>query len=363
MLSIVARRLTRLAPFLLPLTAPLVVAGAELPTADAPVATIGSEGFTFSQMPPKVQTDLDDSERRYQQQLHQAAIEHRREQQAILEADANDFLDSKLLQREAAAKHETLEQLVKQVKNPDVTDQDIRAFYEAHKQQINEPFVKAMVPITQYLMEQSQQEGKRTYLAALRTKYSGRLTVAPLRQQVAAEGPSRGPDDARVTIIEFADFQCPFCKQMEPVLAQLLDKYPRDVRVVFRQMPLADVHPDAMHAAAASECARQQGKFWEMHDALFADQGALSLEGIKHIAERLQLQAKPFAACLESEATAAAIRVDSDAGVAAGVSGTPGMFVNGRFLNGAVPYETLRAMIDEELAPGTPQHLAARRAD
>lgn len=340
---------------------PLIAYGADpdVPPADAPVALIGSQHLTFGQLPSSVQTDLAEHERRYQQQLQALAIEHKREEHAIVETHVNNFLDSKLMQEEAAAHHETLEQLIKNVKNPPVTDADIRAFYEQHQGQIKQPFNEALIPITEYLMQQSAEEGKRTYLAALRAKYAARVTLEPLREEVAAEGPARGPKDARVTVIEFADFQCPYCRQMAPLLRQALAQYPHDLRLVYRQMPLTDIHPDALAAAAASVCAQQQGKFWEMHDALFADPPALDTAALKRTAERLQLQAKPFDECLESKATTAAIQADASAGAQLAVSGTPGLFINGRFFNGAISYEQLTSVIDDELQRAQPQRLAS----
>jgi protein-disulfide isomerase len=152
-----------------------------------------------------------------------------------------------------------------------------------------------------------------------------------------------------VTIVEFADFQCPYCRRMAPVLRELLEKYPRDVRLVYRQLPLTELHPDALHAAEASLCAREQGKFWEMHDALFADQGALDLEGLKRTAAELQLKAQPFADCLGSDRPVGVIRADTQAATDLAVNGTPGLFINGRFVSGAVSYEEMAAIIDDEL--------------
>ncbi len=349
----------------LTLQAPALLAGEDAPPPEAPVAIIGSERLTFSQVPESVQTDLAESARRYQQQLQQLALEHRREQHAILDAHVNNFLDSKLLQSEAQSRHETLEQLIKEVKNPEVTDADVRAFYEQHQQQIKQPFAAAMIPITQYLMQQSAERGKRTYLAELRAKYAARVTLEPLSEEVAAQGPSRGPKDASVTVVEFADFQCPYCRQMAPLLRQALEKYPHDLRLVYRQMPLTDIHPDALHAAQASVCAGQQGKFWEMHDALFADAAALDPAGLKRTAQRLQLKAQPFAECLQSDAVTAAIQADAAAGAQLAVNGTPGLFVNGRFFGGAISFEQLTAVIDDELvrARAQPQRLVSGRTN
>jgi protein-disulfide isomerase len=342
--------------------ATLCAATGDLPAPETTVAVIGTEQITLAQLPPSTQTDLEESERRYQNRLRQLAIEHRREQHAILDAHVNNYVDRKLLQTEAQAHHETVEQLIEGVKNPEVSDADIRAFYEQHRQQFNQPFEAEMVPITRYLTEQAIEQHKRAYLAGLRTRYAAHVTLEPLREEVAADGPSRGPAQARVTVIEFADFQCPYCRRMEPVLRQMLAKYPRDVRLVYRQMPLTDLHPDALHAAEASLCAAAQGKFWEMHDALFTDPPALDVAGLKATAARVGLESGQFDLCLASGTTEARVKQDVDDALAHGVDGTPGLFINGRFFSGTMPFERLSALIDDELQR-QPISVAAAPAD
>jgi protein-disulfide isomerase len=352
------RTRAHLAGLILVLQLPQVcVAVGELP-ADSEVAVIGSEHFTFSQLPASVQAELQESQSRYERQLHQLAIDHERELRTIVETRAGSFLDDKLMQMEARARNLSVQELAKEVKTPQVTDADVRSFYEQNKQQIQQPLEAVAVRITQYLTQQALERGKRSYADGLRVKYAARVTVEPLRREVSADGPSRGPKDAAVTIVEFADFQCPFCRSMAPLLKQLLDKYPREVRLVYRQLPLSDMHPDALNAAKASLCAGEQGRFWEMHDALFADPSALSLDALKKTAERLKMKPLPFAACLESEKTAAAMKADSQAALDYGVAGTPGLFINGRFINGAVPYEQLVATVEDELQRRTPRAVA-----
>lgn len=330
----------------------------ELP-ADAEVAVIGNDHFTLGQLQPSLQTALTDSERRYEQQLHQLAIDHRRDLRAIAEAHTNTFIDDRVMQAEARARNVTVEELTKQVRHPQVTDAEVRAFYEQNKGEIKQPFEAVAVRITQYLTEQAAASAKRSFADGLRAEYAARATVEPLRQEIAADGPSRGAKDAPVTIVEFADFQCPFCRKMAPLLKQLLDKYPREVRLVYRQLPLTDLHPDALNAAKASLCAYEQGRFWEMQDALYADPGALRLGGLKKTAERLKIKLRPFAACLDSDKTAAAVKTDSQAALDYGVAGTPGLFINGRFVNGAVPYEQLVATVEDELKRRAPHAVAA----
>jgi len=341
-----------LAAIALVLPVSCVLAQSEPLSSTTEVAVIGSDHVTVGQL-PDVQSELAKSQRRYDEQQRQLAIDQRRARQAILEKAVDDFLDNQVMQQEAQARHVTVAELSKEIKVAEVTDADVSAFYDHNRRDISKPFEEVRPAIAKYLTQQAVADARRAWFAGLRAKYSARSTLEPLRDPVGTDGPSRGPKDARVTIVEFADFQCPYCRRMEPVLRELLEKYPRDVRLVYRQLPLPELHPDAMRASQASLCAREQGKFWEMHDALFADQGGLDLDGLKRTAAQLQLQAQPFAACLASDKTLAAIRADTQAATDLGVNGTPGLFINGRFVNGAVSYEDMAATIDDELQRAT----------
>jgi len=172
--------------------------------------------------------------------------------------------------------------------------------------------------------------------------------IEPVRVHVEATGPAHGPENAPVTIVEFGDFQCPFSKRLVPTLSQIREKYGDKVRIVFRQFPL-DLHDNAAEAAEASLCAHDQGKFWEMHDAMFADQQGLGVENLKAKAAELGLNAEQFNDCMDQGKHAAAVQADIEAGTQAGVGGTPAIFINGRFVNGSVPLEQITPIIDDEL--------------
>jgi protein-disulfide isomerase len=165
---------------------------------------------------------------------------------------------------------------------------------------------------------------------------------------VTADGPAIGPANAPVTIVEFTDFECPFCSRVVPTLEQVREKYGDKVRLVFRQFPL-DMHPNARKAAEASLCAQEQGKFREMHDAMFQNQKQLAVNLLQSKAAELGMNAEEFKACLESGKFASRVEADVRAGVAVGVSGTPALFINGRLVSGAVPLEQIIQVIDDEL--------------
>jgi protein-disulfide isomerase len=173
----------------------------------------------------------------------------------------------------------------------------------------------------------------------------------PPRVEVAVDPARvRGNPKAKVMIVEFSDFQCPYCGQVEGTLKSVLAKHQDTVALAFRDYPLSQIHPLAQGAAEASRCAGEQGKFWEYHDLLFGDQAGLDRNGLIAKAAKLQLDAKQFDACISSEKYKAKIQQDNQEGVRAGVSGTPGFFINGVFLNGAQPESAFEKAIQDQLA-------------
>jgi protein-disulfide isomerase len=163
--------------------------------------------------------------------------------------------------------------------------------------------------------------------------------------------PARGGKDAKVTIVEFSDFQCPFCARVEPTLGQISQTYGDKVRVVFKHLPLR-IHPDAPAAHAAAESAHRQGKFWEMHDKIFANQRELKPEKFREYAQQSGLDLAKYDKDVASPDVKKKIDSDSQEADKLGVSGTPAFFINGRYLSGAQPFEAFKKMIDEELAKG-----------
>ncbi len=161
--------------------------------------------------------------------------------------------------------------------------------------------------------------------------------------------PAAGPEDALVTIIEYSDFQCPFCSRVTPTIKQIKETYPDDVRVVFRQLPLS-FHDRARPAAKAALAAAQQGKFWEMHDKLFANQKALTDENFVTWAKELGLDAGKFQKDMADPKIEQMIKEDGEIAKKFGARGTPAFFVNGRFVSGAQPFPAFESLIKEEKA-------------
>ena len=198
-------------------------------------------------------------------------------------------------------------------------------------------------------LEKSQAE-LRARVDELAGKKARRAGPDPKRRYaVETQGaPSRGPDSAEVTIVEFGDFQCPFCGRVTPTLDQIEKRYGDRVRIVFKHLPLT-IHPKALAAHAAAEAAHRQGRFWEMHDAIFAKQRELEPAKLAEHARQLGLDMEKFQADLSSPELMD--RIDADAAEARGlgVTGTPAFFVNGLFLSGAQPFRAFRRVIDQEL--------------
>jgi protein-disulfide isomerase len=171
-------------------------------------------------------------------------------------------------------------------------------------------------------------------------------TGSPLLRVPVEGSPQRGPSDAWVTVVEFADFECPYCRAEEPVVADLEAAYGTDLRLVFKYFPLTSIHPDAEAAAVAAGCAGEQGKFWEMHDLLFTT----ALDGNTLLADAEQvsgLEVATWQTCIGSAEAAAMVNSDLALGLGLGIHGTPTFVINGVPVVGAVPEERLRGVIDQ----------------
>jgi protein-disulfide isomerase len=200
-------------------------------------------------------------------------------------------------------------------------------------------------------MERRRREQRRAELVpALTRQLKAEVLLLPLRTEVSADDdPSLGPAQAPVTIVEFSDFECPYCARAVPVVHKIRERYTDKVRVVFRDFPLS-MHKKAALAAEAATCAQQQDRFWPLHDRLFAMQSKLELESIKEAAAAVGLEPRAFEECLKSGRAAAEWRKDVEDARSYGVSGTPTFFVNGRMVTGGATVENLSRVIDEELA-------------
>jgi protein-disulfide isomerase len=241
-----------------------------------------------------------------------------------------------------------------------VTEQEIEAFYQANKTRLRGEETTLRPQIRAYLQQQKLAAQRERFVESLRSqaKVLVRLQPPPLvRLDVPIDGaPIRGAVNAPVTLVEFSDFHCPFCKQVLPTLAQLLARYPGKVRLAYRDFPIDSLHPQARRAAEAARCAQDQGKFWEYHDLLFAEVPKATPADLSRFAQHVGLDLGKFESCLSGGLHRAAVQRDIDEGTRLGVNGTPAFFINGRPLSGAQPLEAFARVIEEELArPAAPR--------
>ena len=316
---------------------------------DLVVAQIGSERLTVASVIDqnknafaKLQADHDRSLRRMQ-------LRQDEERYNLVEEQTQKLLDEKALQLEAQARGTSEVEVLSDIRVPVVTDAEAKAFYESRKLRTQQSFEELRPDIVKYLADKHNSEATRRFYDELRVRHHITVALAPFRVSVDATGPTRGNAQAAVTIVEFGDFQCIYCREAESTLHAVMARYPDEVRVVFRNLPLGDVHPNAMTAAEAGVCADRQGKFWPMHDAMYDDQSALTEPALKETAKRLGLDPNGFAACLSDPATKAAVQTDVNTANQLNLSSTPSFLINGRPLRGSLPLDRFESVISDEL--------------
>jgi predicted DsbA family dithiol-disulfide isomerase len=264
-----------------------------------------------------------------------------------------ELIDRRLLEKEAAHRGispEALQSAEIDAKLPPVTDEEIATVRDQNRERlVGVAEAQATQAIRDAVLTQHRADRRREYLQELRERANVRVLLeVPRVEMQPVDGPTLGPSAAPVTIVEFADFECPYCAQVIPIMKRVREAYGDKVRFVFRDFPLS-IHANAGKAAEAGACAREQGKFWEMHDELFKDQRHLGVSDLKNAAKTLGLDVEAFDSCLDSSRHEATWKAESQEGEKYGVTGTPYFFVNGRIVNGVVPFAALKVMIDEEL--------------
>jgi|CXWL01.1.fsa_nt_gi protein-disulfide isomerase len=311
----------------------------------AVVATIAGEPVAASELEASAAVEL-------------AQLDGQRQQ--VLEAALDRLLSERLLAREAARRSLTVEALLAAevaAKLEPITDDAVAAWYAANRERVPQPLATVAGPIRNYLETEGRQRLTNQLLSELRQRYPVTNLLPVLRRDVAsAAAPARGPANASVTIVEFSDFQCPYCRQLQPAIDQALAKYGDRVRLEFRHFPLTSIHPNAEPAARAAICAAEQGRFWPVHDQLFAHQEALGGEAIGLLARDAELDAAAVERCRDAATTSARLAADVEAGRRAGVGSTPSLFVNGRplVIYAARPaFEQIAEAIDAELTRAT----------
>jgi protein-disulfide isomerase len=312
---------------------------------NAPVARIGGQTVTGAELDASVKKELAQLDQQYQEQRYQL-------RRGALEA----LLRRRAFEAKAKEKGVTPEELVEKdiaSKIPEPSDDEVRALYERAKaggQQLP-PLDQVKGDISRFIKNQKGQGALVEYYDGLKKEMNIEVLLPayePPKIAVDATGPSRGPSGAPITIVEFSDFECPYCVKAEPTVKEILDAYPGKIRLVYRDFPLP-MHARAPKAAEAAHCAGDQGKYWEMHGKLFANATKLEVSDLKAYARDVGIDGGKFDQCLDSGEKAKLVEMHKQAGEDVGVTGTPAFFINGRQLSGAQPAEAFKAIIDQEL--------------
>ena len=271
------------------------------------------------------------------------------------------LIDEQLLAQEASKRGITTTALLEaevSSKSSTVTDEEVAVYYGANQAKLQKDLNAWREQIRKFLNMQKAVERRTAFLQQLRTqnKVEVFLKAPPIfRAEIVTAGAyAKGPANAPIQLVEFSDFHCPFCKRVEPTIAEVLKKYDGKIRFVYKDFPLDSLHPQARAAAEAARCAGEQGKYWEFHGKVYAGAPDASAATMQAYAKDLGLDAAAFETCRSNRKYQAQVQTDAAEGTKLGVSGTPAFFINGRFLSGAQPLDAFSKIIDEELKTRAP---------
>jgi len=319
-----------------------VLASAQTP--ETVVATVNNIEITQKQVDDSVAAQIYP----LQQQLY-----------AIRKAALENLITTTILESEATARRLSIDDLRKQLTlgEVNVTRAQVE---EAYKQ--NASFFATMSPdearerLRLDLENQARMKHYRAGLDALRMKWAVTMNMPPpvfVSELDDGVSPVQGATNPVVTVVEFSDFECPFCRQVQSVIKQIVERYGRQVRLVFKHMPL-EGHRNSLPAARAAYCAAEQDRFWQFHDALFSA-GNLSPPVFEQVASDLGLGLPKFRECVASERSRAAVVKDMEAARLLRIESTPSFVVNGKVINGALSFAEFQRIIEQELNQGAKQ--------
>jgi protein-disulfide isomerase len=309
------------------------------PTQKILLATVAGEPIYEDDLPVQVLGQL------------QEARQHEYE---VMTQGLAETIRQKLLEAEAKKKGLSAEELLKETvdqKISDPTQGEVEAFYLAQNGSDRRPFEDVKTDFEQALKKSKIQAAREAFLHSLELQNEALILVKRPKVNVSFD-PKRfkGSSNSPVTIVEFSDFSCPFCRQAESTLDALFAKYGNRISLAYRDFPLRKTHPQAELAAEASRCALEQGKFWEYHDLLFKSSASQQRDDLVIYSSKLSLDSRRFASCLDSSPHKLQIEQDVTEGTRAGVSATPSFFINGILLKGALSLDSFEEVIDSELA-------------
>lgn len=312
------------------------------------LATIGDEKITLTDLRGRIGDDLDQMENQY-----------RRARQRAIETALTAALQERVIQAEATKQGKTVDQLLAAEAGGSLepSEVEISAWYQDNQAKTGgRSLDQIRTQIAEYLRKERSKEATEKLQQRLNQERKVTVLLEPYRLQFNNAGaPAIGPEDARLTLVEFSDFECPYCGRFFPTVKRLEAEFGKELRILYRQYPITNIHPSAFKAAEASLCAHEQGKFWEMHDLLFQEQQKISVRDLKEKAGRLGLNQSKFDGCLDTGRYIEQVQEDLKEGKRVGVTGTPALFLNGVSIDGgAVPYETIVKAIEKEKARGQP---------
>jgi protein-disulfide isomerase len=265
------------------------------------------------------------------------------------------LIEERLLAHEARRRKISVESLVQTeitAKTARVTHEEVLSAYEMYKSRLQKPESEVEPQLLAMLHERKVAARRQEFLSSLRAAADVSVNLLPpasFRASVGLDGPTRGASSAPITIVEFEDFQCPFCKRAQDTMEQVLARYKDRIRVVHRDLPLRTLHPASWKAHEAGRCAEEQGKFWEYRALLYKNAPAASPQQLNNYASQAGLDVSDFTKCLDSGKFNAVVQKDEDEANRLGIQGTPVFFINGRLLSGAQPESEFVRIIEDEL--------------
>jgi protein-disulfide isomerase len=309
------------------------------------VASVGDRNITMADVEARWQKDDPGERARVTQLLYQ----HRRQS---IDQLVGDFLLEDAARKLGVTKEKFIADELAKRRTP-ISDAEIQKVYDDNRDRVGASTVSDLrESITTFIARSRDEQNLAILVGELKAAGPAvKVALDPPRTEVAIaeHDPSRGPVDAPITIIEFSEYQCPFCARVNPTLVELEKKYAGKIRLVFKDFPLPN-HQQAPKAAEAAHCAGEQGKYWALHDRLFANQRQLLVPELKAHAAAVGLEQAAFDQCLDSGKHAAVVQEDVDLGSGMGVQSTPTLYINGRVVTGAQPIAVFESIIDEELA-------------
>jgi protein-disulfide isomerase len=294
-----------------------------------------------------VKLTMADLEQKRAAALFQARTAYYEAQRKAIE----ELVDENLLEQQAEKEGVTVPQLLERHVNAaipkDPTEETLRVYYEGVD--TTEPYASVRDKILEALRQRRMAKAKTAYLESLRSQVPILIRLAPARAPISMKDvPVRGTSSSHVTLVEYADYECPYCQQIQPVLDKIEAEFKGKLKFAYKDYPLP-MHANAQKAAEAAHCAGAQSKYWEYHDLIAANK-QVDPGSLKSYAKDLKLDTAAFDSCLATGQEAEVVKANLSEAQALGLQGTPTLFVNGRYVSGNLTYERIRGVISEELS-------------